>query len=48
MLANGGEIAVVNLGPTGADHEARVRIKARTGETLPALVALLGGESQAF
>jgi NAD-dependent deacetylase len=47
VLANGGEIAVVNLGPTSADHQARVRIDARTGEALPALVALLGGGPQA-
>ena len=38
---NGGEVAVVNLGPTGADHQARVRLELRTGEALPALVRLL-------
>lgn len=39
---NGGEIAVVNLGPTGADRQARVRLEMSTGEALPALVRLLG------
>ena len=37
----GGEVAIVNLGPTGADHLAEVRLDARTGEALPALVAAL-------
>ena len=41
VLSNGGEIAVVNLGPTGADHRARVRIELATGEALPALLDLL-------
>lgn len=40
--ANGGSIAVVNLGSTGADHQASVRLEMKTGEALPALVALLG------
>jgi len=43
VLANGGAIAVVNLGPTGADLQARVRIEVATGEALPALVGLLTG-----
>jgi NAD-dependent deacetylase len=43
VLANGGAVAVVNIGPTGADHRARVRIELRTGEALPALVGLLAG-----
>jgi NAD-dependent deacetylase len=38
----GGAVAIVNLGPTGADHLAAVRLDARTGDALPALVALLG------
>ena len=38
----GGAIAIVNLGPTGADHLAEVRIEARTGEALPVVAALLG------
>ena len=41
VLANGGEIAVVNVGPTGADGVARVRLPLRTGEALPALARLL-------
>jgi len=40
--ANGGPVGVVNLGPTGADHIATVRLDARTGDALPALVGLLG------
>lgn len=40
--ARGGAVAVVNLGPTGADHQARVRLEMKTGEALPALVELLG------
>ncbi len=39
---NGGEIAVVNLGPTGADQVARVQLDMSTGEALPSLVRLLG------
>ena len=38
----GGKVAIVNLGTTWADHLAEVRIDARTGQALPALVALLG------
>jgi hypothetical protein len=41
VLGNGGEIAVVNVGPTGADGVARVRLALRTGEALPALVRRL-------
>ena len=41
VLGNGGEIAVINVGPTGADEVARVRLALRTGEALPALVRLL-------
>ena len=37
----GGVVAIVNVGPTGADHIAEVRIDARTGDALPALAALL-------
>ena len=37
----GGVVAIVNLGPTGADHLAEVRLDERTGEALPALVAEL-------
>jgi NAD-dependent deacetylase len=43
VLAHGGVVAVVNIGPTGADHEATVRIEAKTGEALPALVELVRG-----
>lgn len=43
VLANGGAIAVVNIGPTGADRVARVRLEQRTGEALPALAELLRG-----
>ena len=38
----GGTVAIVNVGPTGADHIARVRLEAKTGVALPALVSLLG------
>jgi len=41
VLGNGGEIAVINVGRTGADGVARVRLALRTGEALPALVRLL-------
>ena len=41
--AHGGDIAIVNLGPTGADAGARVRIDMKTGDALPALVARLAG-----
>jgi len=36
-----GKVAIVNLGPTGADHLAEIRIDARTGDALPALAAQL-------
>ncbi len=35
-------IAVVNLGPTRADADATVKLEAKAGEVLPALVARLG------
>ncbi len=38
---NGGELAVVNLGPTGADGQARVRLESSTGTALPALCRIL-------
>ena len=41
VLRRGGQIAVVNLGPTGVDDKARVRLEMRTGEALPALVTRL-------
>ena len=41
VVRRGGAVAVVNLGPTGADHLAEVRLDARTGDALPALVALI-------
>jgi NAD-dependent deacetylase len=44
VRSRGGDVAVVNVGPTGADHFARVRLEARTGVALPALVALLDGQ----
>ena len=34
----GGTIAIVNLGPTGADRRATVRLELKSGEALPALV----------
>jgi NAD-dependent deacetylase len=37
----GGHVAVVNHGPTAADHLAHVRLEAKTGVALPALVAVL-------
>jgi len=37
----GGNVAIVNLGPTGADRLAEVRIDARTGDALPRLAARL-------
>lgn len=37
----GGKIAVVNLGQTGADGRACVRLESRTGEALPALCTIL-------
>lgn len=42
--ANGGAVAVVNIGPTGADHIATVRLDMRTGTALPALARLLTQE----
>jgi len=41
VARRGGAVAIVNLGPTGADDLAGVRLDARTGDALPALVALL-------
>jgi NAD-dependent deacetylase len=41
VAAAGGTVAVVNLGATAADDRAQVRIEARTGDALPALVTLL-------
>lgn len=38
---NGGEVAIVNLGPTGADGLARVRLASSTGAALPALCRAL-------
>ena len=37
----GGAVAIVNVGPTGADALAEIRIDARTGEALPALASLV-------
>jgi NAD-dependent deacetylase len=34
----GGAIAIVNIGPTGADRTATVRLELETGQALPALV----------
>lgn len=39
--ANGGEIAIVNLGPTDADDIAGVSIEMKVGDALPALVERL-------
>ncbi len=41
-LAAGGELAIVNRGPTALDDEASVRIDAAAGELLPQVVAALG------
>ena len=38
----GGEVAIVNLGPTAFDARAAVRIDGKAGETLRALVDELG------
>ena len=46
VRGNGGEIAVVNLGPTAADRLARVRLELRTGEALPSLVRLLAASTR--
>ena len=39
--AHGATIAVVNIGPTGADQTASVRLELKTGDALPALVTRL-------
>lgn len=41
VLRRGGDVAIVNLGPSAADGIARVRLELRTGEALPALVTRL-------
>jgi NAD-dependent deacetylase len=40
-LNAGGELAIVNRGPTASDSRASVRIEERAGEALPALVETL-------
>jgi NAD-dependent SIR2 family protein deacetylase len=40
-------LAIVNLGPTRADHEARVKIDGRLGEVIPRLAAALLSGSRA-
>jgi NAD-dependent deacetylase len=40
----GGEVAIVNRGPTSFDHRAAVRIEGGAGETLTALVGELAGD----
>ena len=42
-LRAGAAVAIVNLGPTSCDAVATLRIEGRTGEALPALLALLSG-----
>jgi NAD-dependent deacetylase len=39
----GGELAIVNRGPTAFDDQASLRIDGSAGEVLPAVVAALGG-----
>lgn len=39
--AAGARVAVVNVGPTGCDELADVRVEGRTGEVLPAVLSLL-------
>jgi NAD-dependent deacetylase len=41
-LDAGGELAIVNRGPTAYDRRASLRIEESAGEALPALVAALG------
>ena len=43
VRGRGGTVAIVNVGPTGADHVARLRLEQRTGLALPALVEILDG-----
>ena len=38
VLRSGGEIAIVNLGPTAVDEAARIRVEMSTGKALPALL----------
>ena len=40
-LAAGGELAIVNLGPTSYDAEATLKVDAKAGEVLAAVVAAL-------
>jgi NAD-dependent deacetylase len=40
-IAAGGELAIVNLGPTALDGEAALRIEGSAGEILPAVVEAL-------
>jgi len=44
-LGAGGELAIVNSGPTPFDSEARLRIDEKAGEVLPAVAAALAGRS---
>jgi NAD-dependent deacetylase len=41
-LRAGGQVAIVNRGPTSFDHRARVKIEGGAGETLTALASELG------
>ena len=43
VRAAGGEVAVVNIGPSGADGLASARVELPTGEALPALLSVLAG-----
>jgi NAD-dependent deacetylase len=40
-LGAGGELAIVNRGPTGFDREASLRIDGTAGEVLPEVLAAL-------
>ncbi len=43
-LSAGGELAIVNRGPTPYDDRASLRVDGSAGEVLPAVVAALSGE----
>ncbi len=40
-LSAGGDVAIVNLGPTAYDARAALHVDGKAGETLPAVVAAL-------
>ena len=43
VQGRGGTVAIVNIGPTGADATATVRLELETGYALPALVDRVAG-----